>query len=194
MKTLNIKKVVGVTALGLVALLGVSESANAQGRGNQSRIDRQIERQDDRIEKQQNKLELERLKLERERLQNARSNVNNNRFRVNRNGRWYNMDRRGADLLRQAVNAGYQQGLQAGRADRNGRRSLNWRNSSVYRSATYGYQSHVDRSLYQHYFQQGFERGYRDGYNSRLQYGHNSGGSVNILGTILNSLLNIQQY
>jgi hypothetical protein len=197
MKSMNLKKMTGVAALGLVTVLGMSESASAQGRrNNENKIDRKIERQQDKVEKQQNKLELERLKLQRERLQNQRENLNarNNRFRVNRGGRWYNTDQRGANLLRQAVNAGYQQGFNAGRADRNSRRGLNWRNSSIYRSGTFGYQSHVDRSLYQHYFQQGFERGYQDGYNSRFQYGSNSGGRVNILGTILNSLLNIQQY
>ena len=198
MRSLNFKKIAGVTALGLVTVLGMSESASAQGRRNDIRTDRKIERQEDKIEKQQNKLELERLRLQRERLQNQRQNLNarnnNNRFRVNRGGQWYNTDQRGANLLRQAVNAGYQQGFNAGRADRNRRVRSNWNSNGIYRSGTFGYQSHVDRSLYQHYFQQGFQRGYQDGYNSRFQYGSNSGGTVNILGTILNSLLNIQQY
>ena len=93
-------------------------------------------------------------------------------------------------MLRQAVNAGYQQGFASGQADRNSRRGGNWSNSSIYRSGTYGYQSYVDRSQYQYYFQQGFERGYQDGYNSRYQYGN--GGSI--LGDILGSILNIQVY
>ena len=48
----------------------------------------------------------------------------------------------------------------------------------------------------------GFQRGYQDGSNSmyqngytgNYQYGYNEGGSMNVLGTILNSILNIQTY
>ena len=47
-------------------------------------------------------------------------NANSNHYRVSRNGRYYNTDGRGAELLRQAVNAGYQQGYSAGQADRMG--------------------------------------------------------------------------
>lgn len=121
------------------------------------------------------------------------NNANNgNRFRIYRNGSYYNTDRRGADLLRQAVNAGYQQGFQAGRNDRNSRRrGSSWSNSSVYRSGTFGYQSYVDRGQYQYYFQQGFQRGYQDGYNSRNQYGNNSGG---LLSSILDAILDVRRY
>lgn len=198
MKSLNLKKLVGVAALGLVTVMGMSATANAQGGRNDQRQDRRIDNQRDKIANQRAKLEQQRLKLERERLQNQRNSQNvfgnNNRYRVNRNGSWYNTDRRGADLLRQAVNAGYQQGFNAGKSDRNSRRGSNWNGNNIYRSGSYGYQSHVDRNQYQHYFQQGFQRGYQDGYNSRNQYGSNNGGSMNILGSILNSLLNIQQY
>ena len=92
------------------------------------------------------------------------------------------------------MNAGYQQGFDAGRADRDSRLGSNWSNSGIYRSGTFGYQSYVDRSQYQYYFQQGFQRGYEDGYNSRYQYGYNNGGTPSILGTILGSILNIQVY
>lgn len=125
---------------------------------------------------------------------NNRSNNNNNRYRVYRNGSYYQTDNRGADLLKQAVNSGYQQGIRAGQADRNNRRRSNYNVSSVYQSGNYGYQSYVDSRQYQYYFQQGFERGYQDGYNSRYQYGTNNNGAFNILGTILQGILNIQQF
>ena len=67
---------------------------------------------------------------------------------------------------------------------------MSWTNSNVYRSGTYGYQSYVNRDMYQYYFQQGFEKGYQDGYNSRNQYGN--GG--NILGSILQGILGLQQF
>lgn len=176
MKFINIKSLVGVTALGLALIAGVS-GANAQGWGQTARNQKQA------IKQQQ--------KMERQRMQTVQAR---NRYRVQRNGSWYNTDNRGAELLRQAVNQGYRQGFAAGRSDRSRRSGMNWGGSSVYRSGTYGYQSYVDRSQYQYYFQQGFQRGYQDGYNSRYQYGSNNGGTLNILGSILGSILNIQQY
>ena len=116
--------------------------------------------------------------------------VQNDRYRVYRNGSYYNTDNRGADMLRQAANSGYQQGYQAGQYDRNNSRRSTWMSNDVYRTGTYGYQSGVDRSQYQYYFQQGFQRGYQDGYNSRNQYGN--GGSL--LGAILGSILDIRTY
>jgi hypothetical protein len=188
MKAMNFTKLTAVAALGLAMLVGAG-AADAQGLGRLARNQKQAIKQQQKLEKQQLKLEQERLRLQRQRLETRQA-----RFRVNRNGRWYNTDQRGAELLRQAVNEGYRQGYQAGRADRIGRRGLNWGGSSIYRSGTVGYRSFVDRSLYQHYFQQGFQRGYQDGYNSRFQYGSNTGGSLNILGSILGAILNIQQY
>ena len=134
---------------------------------------------------------------------NANANTNrNNRYRVYRNGSYYNTDQRGADLLRQAVNAGYQQGFQAARNDLNNRRRASYSNSNIYQSGSYGYQTHVNRSQYQYYFRQGFQRGYQDGSNTRYQnnyqgqyeYGYNNNGSMSILGTILSQILNIQTY
>jgi hypothetical protein len=208
MRSFNFKKIAAVSALGFAAVLGTSSVANAQGRWNDQKQDRKIIKQQQKIIKQQQKIQAQRAKIAPRRMpiqpnrqpewnNNDRGNdytSNQNRYRVYRNGSYYNTDNRGAELLRQAVNAGYQQGYQAGRQDRSGRRGGTWTSNGVYRSGTYGYQSYVDRSQYQYYFQQGFQRGYQDGYNSRTQYGYNNGGSMNILGTILNSLLNIQQY
>jgi len=212
MKLFSIKKLVAISALGMVTVFGTSIVANAQGnwRNNQ---------QQERLEQQRAKAEQERLRAEQERIRaeqarqaelnrrgnprqvgggfyNVRpgSNTNARRYRVYRNGGWYNTDNRGAELLRQAVQEGYRQGFAAGRTDRGNRRGMSWNNSSIYRSGTYGYQSYVDRSQYQYYFQQGFQKGYQDGYNSRYQYGINNGGTANILGTILNSILNLQSY
>ena len=180
MRLFNLKSLIGVGALGLALIAGVSDaSAQNWGRNNNRAIQQQ----------QRLRLEQERLRLERQRLQMMQA-----RYRINRNGSWYNTDQRGANLLRQAVQEGYRQGLQAGRSDRNRRTGLNWGGSSIYRSGSYGYQSYVDRSQYQYYFRQGFERGYQDGYNSRYQYGTNNNGVGNILGSILGSILNVQRY
>ena len=188
MKLFNLKSLVSVTALGLALMAGTSDvSAQGWGRNNQ----RQTIKQQQKLEKERLKLEQARLRAERQRLNTIQAQ---NRYRVYRNGSWYNTDNRGAELLRQAVNEGYRQGFNAGRSDRGRRVNSSWGGSSIYRSGTYGYQSYVDRNQYQYYFQQGFQRGYQDGYNSRYQYGTNNGGTVNILSSILGSILNIQRY
>jgi len=256
MKVIDLKKLAAASVLGVAAILGMSDVANAQGRGrdNGRWDDRKDDRQDRRIDKQQEKVRQQRAKLEQARLTaeqqrilagqrrqndwnrgntrsgNDRSNGNGyyngnananttrmQRYRVNRNGTYYNTDQRGVELLRYAVNAGYQQGFQAGRSDYSNQRRVSYSNSNIYQSGTYGYQSSVSQSQYQYYFRQGFQRGYQDGSNSRYinnnqgqynngqynngygydqqyQYGSSSGGVVSILGTILGQILNVQQY
>lgn len=172
MKRINLRKAITALVFSIAVILGTTEVTNAQWSTRDQR---------------------ERERMERQREREARQD-RRDRYRVYRNGSYYNTDSRGAELLRQAVNRGYQQGLVAGRNDRRYGRNGYYYNSSVYRSGNYGYQRYVDSSQYRYYFQQGFERGYQDGYNSRNQYGYNRNGAVNILGNILQGILNIQQY
>ena len=111
-------------------------------------------------------------------------------FRIYSNGQYSNVDNRGYNLLRQAVNSGYQQGFRAGVRDRRFGR-YNYQNDSMYRSGTFGYNTYVARNQYQHYFQQGFQRGYEDGFYGRTQYGYRTGSTQNILGSVLNTIFNI---
>jgi hypothetical protein len=100
----------------------------------------------------------------------------------------------GADVLKQAVNYGYQEGFQAGQADRQDHWAANYRNSAAYRDANYGYTgSYVEQSDYNYYFRQGFQRGYDDGYYSRNQYGQSLNGTYSILGTVLSGILGLTQ-
>lgn len=99
----------------------------------------------------------------------------------------------GADVLRQAVNYGYQEGFQTGQADRQDHWKSNYQNSVAYRDANYGYTgNYVDQADYNYYFRQGFRRGYDDGYNSQSRYGSNSNGTPTILGSLLSSILGLQ--
>lgn len=99
----------------------------------------------------------------------------------------------GADVLRQAVGYGYQEGFQAGRADRADHWQANYENSIAYRDANYGYSgNYVDQGDYNYYFREGFRRGYDDGYYSRSRYGSISNGTPTILGTLLSSILGFQ--
>jgi hypothetical protein len=100
----------------------------------------------------------------------------------------------GADVLKQAVNYGYQEGYQAGQADRQDHWAANYRNSPAYRDANYGYTgNYVDQSDYNYYFRQGFQRGYDDGYYSRNQYGQSLNGNYSILGAVLSGILGLTQ-
>jgi flagellar biosynthesis/type III secretory pathway protein FliH len=182
MKLNNLKKTLAVSALGLAVLFGASENANAQTRKQVQKQQQKVAKQQQKVYKQQQKVAKQQQKLQ------------NMRYRVYRNGSYYNTDQRGAELLRQAVNRGYQQGFQAGQADRRNRRNGSYNNSSIYRNGNYGWQNYVDSRQYQYYFQQGFQRGYQDGYNSRQQYGSNNNGGLNILGSILQGILNLQQF
>ena len=110
------------------------------------------------------------------------------RYRVNY--RNYRTNERGANLLREAVRRGYVAGYEAGRADRDGRRRLNWRSNRMYRSANEGYESYVGQSYYRYYFQQGFQRGYQDGFYSRRRYGNGTEILANVLNNIFRAVRN----
>ena len=73
----------------------------------------------------------------------------------------------GSYQLRQtALNAGYNNGMEEGRRDRNRGERFNFSDESDYRSASKDYSSRLgSRALYQRYFRAGFENGYRDGWN-----------------------------
>jgi flagellar biosynthesis/type III secretory pathway protein FliH len=112
-------------------------------------------------------------------------------YRVYRNGQYYETSYRGYELLRQAVNAGYQQGYRQGQIDRRYGRGYNYYGNNVYSQGMFGYQSYVARDQYQYYFQQGFQRGYEDGYNNTFRYGTRSGSTFNILSNVLGTILNL---
>src|SRR6476620_2366536 len=147
MHSLNIKKIAGVSALGLLILMGSIATTSAQNTDNWGHNhDRISLKEQQKIAKQQAKLERERLRLEQERLRaeqmRERQYRNHNgydngsydpnaRYRVYRSGRTYSTDGRGAELLRQAVNQGYQRGYEAGQTDRTGRRRSSYTTSTV---------------------------------------------------------------
>jgi hypothetical protein len=114
-------------------------------------------------------------------------------YRYNRGGRYYETNQYGANMLRQAVNHGYQEGFRAGKADRDDRWRGNYKDSYAYRDANYGYTGYyVARNDYNHYFREGFRRGYEDGYNSRYRYGRHSNGNYSMSDNILSQILNFQ--
>jgi len=139
---------------------------------------------------------LERLRQDQVTLQNARPyEYSAPSYRYSRGGRYYQTNQYGVDMLRQAVNYGYEEGVRAGQADREDRARFSYRDSYAYQDATYGYNGyHVDLNEYRYYFREGFNRGYQDGYYGRFQYGRNTNGAFSLLGNILQQVFNVQSY
>jgi hypothetical protein len=95
---------------------------------------------------------------------NRNGNYNNNR----RSGRFNDgyPDLGGSfDLRQTAMNAGFADGVKAGRDDMRKNRGYNIQGHSEYQKATRDYNSgRGDRYLYQQYYRMAFEHGYADGY------------------------------
>jgi hypothetical protein len=113
-------------------------------------------------------------------------------YRYSYGGRSYETNQYGVDTLRQSLNSGYEEGYQAGQADRQDGWRADYRNSYAYQDANYGYNGmYVNQTDYNYYFRQGFQRGYQDGYNSRSQYGQVVNGKYQLLAGLLSTLLNL---
>lgn len=115
-------------------------------------------------------------------------------YRYSYGGRWHETNRYGADLMQQAINYGYQEGMRAGRADREDRWRNDYGNSYAYQDGSYGYQGrYLGRDQYAYYFRQGFERGYQDGYRGQYRYGQRrSDGTYAVVATVLSVILGLQ--
>lgn len=90
---------------------------------------------------------------------------------VKQNRRGRNWDRYGSfggspQLRQTALNAGFNEGIKQGRADRNKNKSSGFRDRSAYQKATTDYSSKLgDRELYRRYYREGYENGYDAGYS-----------------------------
>jgi hypothetical protein len=115
-------------------------------------------------------------------------------YRYVRAGHSYQTNDYGATALRDAVNSGYQEGFEAGAADRQDHWASSYRTSYAYQDGIYGYRGfYIERTDYIYYFREGFRRGYSDGYSGRYQYGVNSTGRYTVLGAVLSTIVNLQR-
>lgn len=114
-------------------------------------------------------------------------------YRYQFGGQWHTTNRYGADLMQQAVDYGYQEGLRAGRADREDGWRADYDNSYAYQDGSYGYNGrYISPSEYQYYFRQGFRRGYQDGYDNRYEYGYRrDDGSYAIVAAVLATIVGL---
>ena len=115
-------------------------------------------------------------------------------YRYSYGGRSFETNRYGRDLMNQAVNFGYQEGLRAGRADHDDGWRSDYRNSYAYEDASYGYNGYyLAQDQYNYYFRQGFQRGYEDSYRNDYRYGgRGSDGNYAILAGVLATIVALQ--
>jgi hypothetical protein len=98
----------------------------------------------------------------------------------------------GADVLRQAVELGYEQGYHAGSIDRREGAPADFQRAFDFENGNFGYAgTYVPESDYSFYFREGFQRGYDDGYWSRSQFGTFSNGKAAILGAVALGILGL---
>ena len=111
-------------------------------------------------------------------------------YGYSRKGQLYYTSEYGMNLLRDAVNDGYQEGVLAGQSDREDGWASNYKDALAYQDASYGYNGYwIGLDEYQHYFRRGFRRGYEDGFGDRYQYGSNNNGSYVMQDVILNGIV-----
>jgi hypothetical protein len=128
----------------LAVFLVLPVSAFAQGRGRNNDDWRINQRRDDQW----------------------RRNNDNDRNRRGRNDDGYSNYGGTFQLRQTALNAGYNNGIQEGRKDRQRGERFEYRDEGDYQRATDDYSSRLgDRELYREYFREGFANGYRAGYS-----------------------------
>lgn len=172
----------GLAAFAIVAALMLPATSFAgQGRGHkQDKKIKQHGKQDKKI-KQQNKKD--------EKFNNGHDARDGRRDRRDDDERYDrdrddNRDDRG-EARERAQRIGYDEGYRAGQTDRANGERADFRDESVYRDATAGYQSQDGMlSYYRQQFRAAFAEGYEDGYRNR-DSNTRRGGIGGILGDII---------
>jgi len=155
MKINGIKKF-GGAILGLLLLCGITLISSTTAQAQYPTWNQDQYRRDQRERERQAQIERER--QAQQQYQNDRWN---NQGRRGRNGDGYGNQGGSYELRQTALNAGYNEGLKAGREDRRRGRY----NPTRYSNTLKDYNSRMgDRSTYQQYFVQAFQNGYADGY------------------------------
>jgi hypothetical protein len=116
-------------------------------------------------------------------------------YRYQRGGRYYEVNRYAAEVLEQAIQFGYEEGVRAGEADRYDGWRGGYRDNFAYLDANYGYDGYyVSQAEYNHYFREGFRRGYEDGYGRQYRYGQRRGDDFLIMASVLQLILGLEEF
>lgn len=167
---------VGMLALAVFLALPMTALAQDVYRGrDRDRNNNEWRRQEELRRQQAERARLEELRRQEEwRRQQARNRGNddwrnrndNDRGRRGRDWGGYGTHGGSFQLRQTALNAGYNNGIQEGRKDRQRGERFEFRDEGDYSNATEDYNSRFgNRELYRRYFRDGFANGYRDGYN-----------------------------
>jgi hypothetical protein len=160
MKTVRIQKIVGGALLAFSFLFGIAPMSGTTAQAQWPNYPYGQDRRDDRYrERERRRMERERRQAERQR---ARQYGYNNRTYGNQGYGNYG----GSYQYRQtALNAGYNEGVKAGRRDRQSGRGFEFRDEGAFQSGDKDYNSRYgDREIYRQYFREAFQNGYTDGY------------------------------
>ncbi|MGH8108351.1 MAG: hypothetical protein ACREO1_06485 [Arenimonas sp.] len=138
----------------------------SQRQSNSRQIGLQLQQQKRTSQYRYQQQYYERMRLQQLSYQNNRYDYNNDpyfytasSYRYNRGGRYYETNQYGANILRQAMNYGYQEGMRAGHADQQDQWRYSYRDSYIYQDGNYGYNGYyVQQDDYNYYFRQGFQR------------------------------------
>jgi hypothetical protein len=113
-------------------------------------------------------------------------------YRYNVRGVFRETNEFGVDVLRQALNQGYQEGYHAGLLDRRDGVPSDFQRAFDFENGNFGYAgTYVPQSDYSYYFREGFQRGYDDAYWNRARYGTFLNGNASILSDIVTGILGL---
>ena len=169
MKSNYIMSKLGAAFFAFAILFGIgiasSVPVQAQYQNDQWRRDRAEQR---RLER-----ERQREIARQQRRQNRDYNNDNDWNRRRRDSDGYGNYGGSYELRQTALNTGFNDGLKAGREDRNRNERFNYTDERDFQNATKGYSSRFgDRSLYQRYYREGFSHGYADTQGYGGNYGN----------------------
>jgi hypothetical protein len=156
MKLIDFKNKAAATLFSLAILLGIcfAASGTAEAQYRTDRNDRyQRNRDGDRDYREQRRRQRD-------------TDWRNNNWRRGRYNDGYPDLGGSFDLRQTALNAGFNEGVKAGRDDRRRGRGFEYRDQNAFRKATKDYSSRLgDRGIYQTYFREAYANGYADGYS-----------------------------
>ena len=170
----------------------------AEQLGQQQREQQARQAQQQQIERAQ-RAEQEALLAQRERERQANGAFDRDHydhrgyeFRYNIGGVFRETNQYGVDMLRQAVNQGYQDGYRAGLIDRRDGVPADFQRAFEFENGNFGYTgAYIRESDYSYYVREGFQRGYDDAYWNRARYGTFLNGNASILSDIVAGILGL---
>jgi hypothetical protein len=175
MKTVRIQNMIGGALLACSLLFGIVIASSTEAQAQWPNYPYGQDRREERIRERERR----RIERERERARRARARTygyDNRTYGTygNYGGGYYGnggsydgySNYGGSYQYRQtALNAGYNEGVKAGRRDRQSGRGFEFRDEGAFQSADKDYSSRYgDREIYRQYFREAFQNGYTDGY------------------------------